>query len=343
MKNRPTPRTKAVKVEDEDTLVEQFQRIQSGTALAGSPNKSLQVAIGDDAAVWRPRAGQETILTCDWFLEGTHFLVNRHPPESIGWKCLVRASSDVTAMGAQPRCFLLSLALPSTRAGAWLEQFLHGLKRASRALQCPLAGGDTTRSNEILVNITVVGECKRGRAILRSGAHAGDAIFVTGRLGEAEYGLRLLQRAPKRVDTPDKRLRKHLFPEPRLAAGLWLAKNGLVTAMMDLSDGLSSDLPRLCKASAVGARIQRDLLPCVAIAGRHSLKRFDATEFALHGGDDYELLFTAAPKTVARIPSTIGRVLITRIGEITSHKSILLTGESGVTEKLQNKGWDPFR
>jgi thiamine-monophosphate kinase len=342
-KNRATPRTKARKVADEDSLVEQFQRIQSGTGVAGSPNKSLQIAIGDDAAVWRPRAGHETILTCDWFLEGTHFLANWHPPESIGWKCLVRASSDVTAMGAQPRCFLLSLALPSIRTGAWLEQFLHGLKTASRALHCPLAGGDTTRRNEILVNITVVGECKRGRAILRSGARAGDAIFVTGRLGEAAYGLRLLQRAPKRVNTSDQRLRKHLFPEPRLAAGLWLAQNGLATAMVDLSDGLSSDLPRLCKASAAGARIQRDLLPCVAIAGRDRLKKFDATEFALHGGDDYELLFTAAPKTVARIPNTIGRVPITRIGEITSHKSIVLAGESGETEKLQNKGWDPFR
>jgi thiamine-monophosphate kinase len=343
VKHRATPRTKAVRVEEEDSLVGQFQRIQRETGVAGSHRKSLQVAIGDDAAVWRPRAGHETILTCDWFLEGTHFLANWHPPESIGWKCLVRASSDVTAMGAQPRCFLLSLALPSTRTGAWLEHFLHGLKRASRALHCPLAGGDTTRRNEILVNITVVGECRPGRAILRSGARAGDTIFVTGRLGEAEYGLRLLQRAPKRVDTSDKRLRKHLFPEPRLAAGLWLASNGLATAMMDLSDGLSSDLPRLCRASAVGARIQRDLLPCVAIAGRDSLEKFDATEFALHGGDDYELLFTAAPKTVARIPNSIGRVAITRIGEITSRKSIVLAGESGVTEKLQNRGWNPFR
>ena len=340
MKNRATPRTK---VKEEDALVEQFGRIQSRTNVASSPNKSLHVAIGDDAAVWQPRAGHETILTCDWFLGGTHFLADTHPPESIGWKCLVRASSDVTAMGAQPRCFLLSLALPSTRTGAWLEQFLRGLKRASQALQCPIAGGDTTRQNEILINITVVGECKRGRAILRSGARAGDAIFVTGRLGEAEYGLRLLQRAPKRMDIHDQRLRKHLFPDPRLAAGLWLAKHGLATAMMDLSDGLSSDLPRLCRASAVGARIQRDLLPRVAIAGRDSLKKFDATEFALHGGDDYELLFTAAPKTVARIPNTIGRVLITRIGEITAHKSIVLAGESGLSEKLQNKGWDPFR
>ena len=343
MKNRATPRTKAIKVEDEDTLVEQFQQIQCATGVAGSPNQSLQVAIGDDAAVWRPRAGHETILTCDWFLEGTHFLLNRHPPESIGWKSLVRASSDVTAMGAQPRCFLLSLALPSTRTGAWLEQFLDGLKRASRALHCPLAGGDTTRRNEILVNITVVGECRRGRAILRSGARAGDAIFVTGRLGEAEYGLRLLRRAPKRVNTSDKRLRKHLFPEPRLAAGLWLARNGLATAMMDLSDGLSSDLPRLCRASAVGARIQRDLLPCVAIAGRDSLKKFDATEFALHGGDDYELLFTTGPKDVARIPKTIGRVPVTRVGEITSQKNILLISERGIYEALKKKGWDPFR
>jgi thiamine-monophosphate kinase len=340
VKNRATPRTK---VKEEDALVEQFGRIQSRTNVASSPHKSLHVAIGDDAAVWQPRAGHETILTCDWFLGGTHFLADTHPPESIGWKCLVRASSDVTAMGAQPRCFLLSLALPSTRTGAWLEQFLRGLKRASQALQCPIAGGDTTRQNEILINITVVGECKRGRAILRSGARAGDAIFVTGRLGEAEYGLRLLQRAAKRMDIHDQRLRKHLFPEPRLAAGLWLAKHGLATAMMDLSDGLSSDLPRLCNASAVGARIHRELLPCVAIAGRDRLKRFDAREFALHGGDDYELLFTTGPKDVARIPKTIGRVPITRVGEITSQKNILLISEQGIYEALKKKGWDPFR
>jgi len=321
----------------EDSLLEQFRRIEPRN------DKVLEVPIGDDAAVWRPTAGCETLLTCDWFVEGTHFFANRHPPESIGSKCLVRAVSDIAAMGGLPRCFLLSLALPLTRTGAWLRKFLQGLRKASRALGCPIAGGDTTRRNEILINITVVGENERGRSVLRSGARPRDAIFVTGRLGEAEYGLRLLERAGKPVDRRDKRLRKHLFPEARLDAGRWLAKHGLATAMMDLSDGRSSDLPRLCKASAVGARIQKQLLPCVAITRLDQHERFDATEFALHGGDDYELLFTVATKNVARIPKALGRLPITRIGEITSQKNIVLAGESGVAEALKNKGWDPFR
>jgi len=330
--------TKDVKTR-EDALVEQFRRVPS---VADLRHGALQVAIGDDAAVWRPRAAHETILTCDWFLEGTHFLVDRHPPESIGWKCLARAISDVAAMGAEPRCFLLSLALPAARTTDWLRKFLHGLKRASRALRCPIAGGDTTRRAEIVINVTVLGECKRRHAILRSGARPKDTIFVTGRLGEAEYGLRLLQRAPKLVDARDMRMRKHLFPEPRVAAGLWLSKHKFATAMIDLSDGLSTDLLRLCKASRVGARVQEALLPRVKIAAGDREKKFEPTQFALHGGDDYELLFTIAPRDVARIPKTIGGVTVTPIGEITSQRDIALEVEQGRAKILKNKGWDPF-
>jgi thiamine-monophosphate kinase len=324
----------------EDTLIEQFRRVQS---VADSRHGALQVAIGDDAAVWRPRAAHETILTCDWFLEGTHFLVDRHPPESVGWKCLARAISDVAAMGAEPRCFLLSLALPAARTTDWLKKFLRGLEKASRTLGCPIAGGDTTRRGEILINVTVIGECQRRHAILRNGARPKDAIFVTGRLGQAEYGLRVLQRAPKPVDARDMRMRRHLFPEPRVAAGLWLAKHRIATAMIDLSDGLSTDLPRLCQASRVGARVQEALLPSVKIAERDSEKKFERTQFALHGGDDYELLFTVALKDVARIPKTVGGVTVTRIGEITSQQNIALQVEQGRTKILKNRGWDPFR
>jgi len=287
--------------------------------------------------------GFETILTCDWFLERSHFLVNRHPPESVGWKCLARAVSDIAAIGGVPRCFLLSLALPSAKNGAWLDKFLHGLRRASRAFRCPIAGGDTTRREEILINITVVGECHRGRAVLRSGARAGDAIFVTGRLGEAEYGLRLLQSGGKRVALRDRRLRKHLVPEPRLATGLWLARHGLATAMIDMSDGLSADLPRLCAASQAGARIEEEQLPCVRFAKQDQNGPFRPAEFALHGGDDYELLFTVAKKNLSRIPSTIGGVGLTRIGVITPGKRIVLARKDGSPEALRNKGWDPFR
>jgi thiamine-monophosphate kinase len=307
-----------------------------------SGQSSLALAIGDDAALWRPRAGYETILTCDWSLEGTHFLADLHPPEVVGYKCLARAISDIAAMGGEPRCFLLSLALPDARTDHWLRRFLNGLRKASRILSCPIAGGDTTRRNEILINITVIGEARRGRAILRSGAHPGDAIFVTGRLGEAQYSLRLLLEPSKRIAPGDKRLRKHFYPEPRVAVGLWLANHGLATAMMDLSDGLSNDLPKLCEASGVGARVKEQALPCVKIEKKYS-KKFDATELALHGGDDYELLFTVAKKNVGRIPEVIARVPVNRVGEITAEKSVVLVRKHGVASELENKGWDSFR
>ena len=263
---------------------------------------------GDDAALLPTRPGYQSILTCDWFLEGTHFLRHKHPADSVGWKCLIRAVSDVAAMGGRPRCFLLSLALPASCTGGWLDEFLRGLRRASAKLSCPLAGGDTTQRNEILINVTVIGEVPTGRALTRSGARPGDAIFVSGRLGEAERGLARLRRMG-RIRPNDPLLKKHLYPEPRLALGQWLSAHRKTTAMMDLSDGLSTDLPRLCAASGVGARIQSSLLPAVPRWNHQTL------ELALHGGDDYELLFTVRANQT--LPAKIDGVPLTRVGEIT--------------------------
>lgn len=326
----------------ENSIVEIIARISEawpGRARAAG----LQIAIGDDTAVWRPRYGYETILTCDWFLEDSHFLANRHPPHSIGWKCLARAISDIAAMGGEPRCFLLSLALSKKHTGKWLAGFLAGLREAARRLACPIAGGDTTQQRHVLTNVTVIGECERGKAILRSGAGPGDAIFVTGRLGEAEYGLRLVQASRKNVNTADARLQKHLYPMPRCEVGAFLARRRLATAMMDLSDGLSTDLARLCTASEVGARIEQQKLPCVRIAKQDRSKKFDATQLALHGGDDYELLFTVAKKNVMKIPKLIGRIALTQIGEITTQKKVVLADQPGPGRIVKNKGWDPFR
>jgi thiamine-monophosphate kinase len=311
-------------------------------------HRDLLLGIGDDAALWKPRRGYEAILTCDWFLEGSHFLRDKYPPDSVGWKCLARAISDIAAMGGAPSCFLLSLALPESatrgkaRNSSWLDQFLRGLRRASRRFGCVLAGGDLTRTREILINITVIGQVTAGRAVLRSGAVPGDSIFVSGRLGEADLGLRLLREGRSGRSQADRFLRKHLYPEPRLALGEFLARRKLATSMMDISDGLSSDLPRLCAASQVGARIEAAKLPVPILPEGKSARRLDLVDLALNGGDDYELLFTVKRRNLARIPRSFGGVALTEIGEITSGKAIQFVQRDG-TKPLVARGWDPFR
>jgi thiamine-monophosphate kinase len=323
----------------EDALI---ARIARAARQWNSREHALRASIGDDAALWRPRSGRELVLTCDWFLQDSHFLLGKHPPDAVGWKCLARAVSDIAAMGGTPRCFLMGLALPEAQTGRWLDEFLRGLGRASRAFHCALAGGDTTRKDRVSIHITVIGEVARGRALLRSGARAGDAIFVSGRLGEAELGLRLL-RDGAHTSTPA--MQKHLYPQPRLALGAWLAKNSLATAAMDISDGLSSDLSRLCSASSVGGRIEMARLPgpTASQALRAGISRSEAASLALEGGDDYELLFTAKPANWGRIPRSWHGLRSTQIGVITKNKSVRCAWPNGVERPLVPRGWDSFR
>ncbi len=314
----------------------------SGSVAQRRISGQLRLGAGDDTALFEPRPGYELILTCDWFLEGTHFLRDKHPPDSVGWKCLARALSDVAAMGGIPRCFLLSLALPLSLAGRWLEEFLTGLRRASRRFGCALAGGDTTRSRQILINVTVAGEVKLGRAVLRSGAHSGDVVYVSGRLGEAELGLQTLKRNKRGARSKDLRLKKHLYPEARIALGQWLAEKHVASSMMDLSDGLSTDLPRLCAASGVGARIHAASIPAPLISSRRGLGTIDPLQLALHGGDDYELLFTVRPNRTKSLPRSFQGIPLTPIGVITSRKQVVLVKESGRGHRFESGGWDPF-
>jgi thiamine-monophosphate kinase len=315
-----------------------------GARLRGKAgSRFLTLGIGDDAALVSGTPGYETVLTCDWFLEGTHFLRDKHPADAVGWKCLARAVSDIGAMGTVPRCFLLSLALPRELAGAWLDHFLGGLRRAATRFGCSLAGGDTTERREVLINVTVVGEVRRGRELRRSGARPGDIIYVSGRLGEAELGLRLLRERKRGLNGRDARLRKHLYPEPRLALGRWLSEKRMAGAMMDLSDGLSSDLRRLCEASRVGAVIRSDLLPIVGITKLERNRGVDPLQLALHGGDDYELLFTVPKSKAKRLPRSLGGVAITRIGEVTRVREVMVADGNGRSRVLKPRGWDPFR
>ncbi len=301
---------------------------------------------GDDAAVLSPSGKTELVLTCDASLEGVHFRRDTHPPESIGFKSLARAASDLAAMGATPRFFLLTLGLPKSIKGAWLSSFLRGMRRAARELDLRVIGGDTTASSRMVISITVLGEIAPGSAVGRSGAHPGDLIYVSGTLGSAQLGLELSLAGHGRDPRFRAALVPHLYPKIRIGLGAWLTQHRMATAMMDLSDGLSTDLAHLCRASNVGARINAGKIPCArvtpVISKRLRGRKLDPLEMALNGGEDYELLFTVPKSKAGDLKQFPEFRSLTEIGEITAEKSLRLVRHDGREEKLKPGGWDPF-
>jgi len=319
---------------------------------AQSSRGGLRLGIGDDCALLAPRAGEELAVTTDLSIAGRHFRLDWHPSESVGHRALARGLSDLAAMGARPVAAFLSLGLPREltvargRRAPWVEGFLNGLLALAEAHQTPLAGGDLAESPVAVADIVLVGAVPRGKALLRSGAKPGDLLYVTGALGGAANGLAQLEalaksagpassslppRIPKKQEAM---LAPHLSPQPRIAQGLWLRQKGLATAALDLSDGLSTDLRHLCEESEVRAEIDAAALPLHPGANLPQ---------ALHGGEDYELLFTA-PAT-ARMPRAISGVPITRIGRIVRPRTgqpeiTLLTPQS--KQPLEAHGWEHF-
>jgi thiamine-monophosphate kinase len=328
----------------ESQLVEKIARALAPNRPA-SPH--LKMGIGDDAAIISPAGRTEWVLSCDTFLEDVHFRRQTHPPDSVGYKALARATSDLAAMGATPRFFLLTLALPQSRTGPWLDAFLKGMARAARELGITVIGGDTTRSRTVFASITVLGEITPGRALTRSGAHPGDIIYVSGKLGRAQLGLELVLRGHARNRQLRALVQPHLYPKIRIALGSWLAQRRIATSAMDLSDGLSTDLARLCTSSKVGAKIYASKIPSVAIpeaAARKLNKRnLDPLERALHGGDDYELLFTISPRQAKKLSRAPGTATLTPIGKITRPREVILVAPDGREKPLKSQGWDPFR
>jgi thiamine-monophosphate kinase len=304
----------------------------------------LRVGIGDDAAVLRPGTGTEWVVTTDAFLENVHFIRKMHPPRAAGYKALARATSDIAAMGARARYFFLTLGLPDSLAGGWLDDFLDGMARAGRRFGLTLAGGDTTKYPFVVANLTVLGEIAgRGKAILRSGARPGDLLCVSGRLGEAELGFQLIHRKMHNRKRWAGLLKKHYYPEPRLELGEWLAAGRWATSMIDTSDGLSTDLGHLCDASGVGAIVWAPKIPVARIPPDLGRLGLDPLDMALNGGEDYELLFTVPKKFCSRLPGKIGGVSLNFIGEITKERKVMLEGADGSRTPLQPRGWDPFR
>jgi thiamine-monophosphate kinase len=308
-----------------------------------SAGRGLALGIGDDAAVLRPIAGKEWVVTADAFLENVHFLRKIHPPKAVGYKALARATSDIAAMGARAKYCFLTVGLPDTCTGAWLDAFLDGMGRAARRFRLIAAGGDTTKYPLFVASLTVAGEIDRGKATLRSGARPGDLLCISGRLGEAELGWRLIQRKLHKRKRWAGLLKKHFYPEPRLALGEWLSAHRYATSMIDTSDGLSTDLGHICRASGVGATVRASKIPMVRVPLELRRLGLDPLSLALNGGEDYELLFTVLKKSSARLPNKFKGVPVTVIGEITREKKIVLLGPDGVGTTLQPRGWDPFR
>ena len=307
-------------------------RMLAAKRRAGFPS----LGIGDDCAVVPIPRGHQALVTTDFSLENIHFKRAWHPPESVGHRCLARGLSDIAAMGGVPQAVFLSLALPGSLPQAWVDGFFNGLLKLADQFKVELAGGDTAESpGGILADIVVLGSVPKGKAVLRSGARRGDRIYVTGKLGGSAATLDLLSQG-KQLRPLD--FGRHFYPTPRVAAGRFLREKGLASAMIDLSDGLSTDLSHVCEESGVGAEIELDAIPLPNLG--KTARRVDP-RFALHGGEDYELLFTVPEGK--KVPPRIAGVAVRRIGLILRGRKVFLQNRKGLRQELLPQGWEHFK
>jgi len=288
--------------------------------------------------VLRLLPGQDSLVTTDFTLEGIHFRRDWHPAEAVAHRCLARGLSDIAAMGGEPVAAFLSLALPRDLPQAWVGRFARSLIRLAERYGVTLAGGDTAESpNGILADIIVVGAVPKGNAVLRSGARPGDRIYVSGELGGSAAAIVEMRARPGKKLRPRDHPR-HFYPEPRVKLGRVLREKGMASAMIDLSDGLSTDLAHICEESGVGAEVEGQNIPRARV-GKPG--RDVDLDLALHGGEDYELLFTAPAGK--HIPSQIAGVALTCIGHITRGRKMILRDAKGVGYELVARGWEHFQ
>jgi thiamine-monophosphate kinase len=303
----------------------------------------LSVGIGDDAAVIRQCSDRDFVVTTDLLVEGIDFHPQTTPPRLLGHKALAVSMSDIAAMGARPRWALASVGFANdVWESDFKDNFFGGYLGLADRYGVTLAGGDVSAAPQIVIDSILVGEVTTGRAVLRSTAQPGDQIFVSGSLGGAAAGLKLIALGARLSEPPavagglssegtndddsiHSLLLRQLSPQPRVGWGIVLGEERLATSMIDISDGLSSDLHHLCAESKVGATIDAASLPLdehvIQLCGRRAL---DPLALALHGGEDFELLFTVAPENVSRLPKFVDGIPISHIGEVTSPTAILI-------------------
>jgi thiamine-monophosphate kinase len=320
-------------------------------SLAPGKHSDLLVGIGDDCAVIRKNADQSWLVTMDTLIEGVHFDLTWHAAELLGRKTVAVNVSDIAAMGGRPLFVFLSLGLPAEFDPQWLTEFSRGFAAACSEFGCLLAGGDTVRSpNGIMLTLTVLGEAESGRVLLRSGARAGDVLWVSGKLGRAAAGLELCRLGMIGESGLQDLVQAHLDPRPRLELGRRVAQEGLAHAMMDLSDGLATDIAHMCLRSGVGIVLDAGKLP-VSDTLREAARQLglDPLHWMVAGGEDFELAFAAAPDRKGELLA-LGRDLgvpLTAVGNFDTRKGVRLlrSGQDGtgpVQEDISFAGFDHF-
>jgi thiamine-monophosphate kinase len=319
--------------------------------------KGVRVGIGDDAAVLRMGGARDLLACSDLMTEGVHFHRAWSPPRLLGHKALAVTLSDIAAMGGTARYAMMSIALPHTLSRAFIEALLDGMHAYAEANGVTIIGGDTSSSiDSLFIDTIALGECNAGRAITRGGARVGNVIYVTNSLGASAVGLLLLERDYRLADDASaaandkdvvsraraQAMLKHLAPAPHLAVGRAIGERGLATAMIDVSDGLSTDLAHVLDESHCGAILRAELMP-IADAARLLAGQLmtEPLWLALHGGEEYELLFTAPPEAQAHIVELSSEfdVPITAIGEIVAGSGLHLE-RNGVLEALKPSGYE---
>jgi thiamine-monophosphate kinase len=330
--------------------LDEFQFINHVRRRFGNTASSVARGIGDDAAVFTPRKGCQTVLTTDLLVEGVHFDLKTAPFEDIGYKSAAANLSDIAAMGASPDYALISLAVPSSLSRSDINRFYRGFMSACRRHGVQLIGGDTSASRrDLFVNITLVGSVATGHAITRQGARVGDLLYVTGTIGDSLAGLALL--SGRTLNLPDSTrhylIRRHLRPSPRLEVGLALSEHRLATSAIDVSDGLSGDLRHICLESEVGVEVDQSALPLSNQLRTYArVRAADAVDLALQGGEDYELLFTISPRNRQKLQEQAGRLIgrLSCIGIIRPQKfGLQLRDATGRMRRLPQLSYRHFQ
>ena len=341
----------------EFALIDRLRNILGPGSVSPELHQRLIKGISDDAAIFRPSPGRVQLITTDTYVEGIHFDLTYTALRHLGWKVTAASLSDIAAMGGRPEYATVSICLPQRMSVEMIEELYEGIAGACREYSLLVAGGDTSASSGgLIISVTITGSAEEKKVIYRNGAKPGDYICVTGHLGSSLAGLKILLREKARFAatlagetfTPNLEpysaaLEKHFMPRPRFDITELLTGDVRVNAMIDISDGLASEIHHICKESRVGASVYGRSIP-IDLVTQHIAGEFSESpvEYALYGGDEYELLFTLPDKEYEKLEKLSNDVSV--VGRITdADKGILFVRENGETEPLKPGGWDHFK